>query len=33
MTLAEIIVTVTGLVAIVAINWWFFFAERVKGER
>jgi len=26
-TLAEIIVTVSGVVAIVAINWWFFFSE------
>jgi hypothetical protein len=29
-TPAEIIVTVTGVVAIVAINWWFFFAESEK---
>ena len=27
MTVAEIIVTVTGVVAIVAINWWFLFSK------
>jgi hypothetical protein len=32
-TFAEIIVTVTGVVAIIAINWWFFFAENRKSER
>jgi plastocyanin domain-containing protein len=29
-TLAEIIVTVTGVIAIVAINWWFLFSKSEK---
>jgi plastocyanin domain-containing protein len=28
--LAEIIVTVTGVIAIVAINWWFLFSKSEK---
>ena len=30
MSLAEIIVTVTGAVAIVAINWWFLLSKSEK---
>ena len=32
MTPAEIIVTATGVVAIIAINWWFFLAESAKSK-
>lgn len=33
MTITRIIVTVVGLIAIVAINYWFFFSPSVKRER
>ena len=33
MTTAKIIVTVLGVAAIVWINYWFFFSQRVKRER
>jgi Tfp pilus assembly protein PilO len=32
-TAAQIIVTVLGLVAVVWVNYWFFFSKGVNGER
>ncbi len=33
MTTAKIIVTAVGLIAIIWVNYWFFFSNSVNGER
>jgi plastocyanin domain-containing protein len=32
-TIAKIVVTVVGFIAIVWVNYWFFFSKGVNGER
>ena len=33
MTTAEIVVTLVGLVAIIWVNYWFFFSKSVNSEQ